>query len=466
MRGAYFNKRIIAAALSAGIMLLALCLALPCRALALDELADREVWFTYGCTDCLGKTVYMDKEQIGNLGPGYYGVDMMLCDTDHVVHVEGDGVTADNVTFQSMTPAVLQIDSAGNITLLKTGKAEIKATVAADDQYNEATVYLGVTVDRHDGWIGDEPVHYEDRSPFMGLDLDISDGSHRLVVPLRPGATITYTSLNPDIAYVDQNGLVTPIAAGHTSIRFDVSGDKYKPGYFIEGITVTGEDVRSEQEITGELGPFNIDYHDGLQLDLHAKTDLWFEHVSGDWASVDQTGFVYFSNACEACIRVTAAETIDYKPAEVLIYITAHDYEAEEAARQAEEAARQAEEAVRQAAEALQRAAVEASRTAQIQLAQAQTLTKPTLKVKALKGKKIKLTWGQVANADGYVVYVKYPGQKAYVQAVTRNATVKSVTHKGLSKRKTYKYKVAAYKIVNGQVYYSPFSKVKKAKVR
>lgn len=462
MRGADFGKRIAVAAFAAGIMLLALCLALPCRALALDEstsLADREVWFTYGCTDCLGKTVYIDKEQIGTLGPGYYGVDMMMCDTDHVVHVGGDGVTADNVTYKSLKPEVLQVDSAGNVTLMNTGKAEIQATIAADDQYNEATVYLGITVDRHDGWISDEPVHYEDRSPFMGLDLDTSDGSHQLVVPLRPGARLSYESFNPAVACVDQNGLVTPVSAGHTTICFTVEGGKYRSGYFYEGITVTGEDLRSEQEITGDLGPFTIDYHDGLQLDLHAKTDLWFDHVSGDWSSVGQTGFVYFSNTSVTVIKVTAVGTKDYKPAEVLIYITARDYAAEEAARQAEEA-------IRQAAEADLRADAAAKQLREIQRAQAKALKKPTLKVKALKGKKIKITWGHVENADGYVVYVKYPGKKAYVQAVTRNATVKSVTHKGLSKRKTYKYKVAAYKIVNGKVYYSPFSKVRKAKVK
>ena len=461
MRGADFSKRKMAAVLAAGIMLLALCLALPCRAFALDEstsLADREVWFTYGCTDCLGESVYMDKERIGTFSPGYFGVDMMLCDLDHVVHVEGDGVTADNVTFKSLNPAVLHIDSAGNVTLMKTGKAEIQATIAADDQYNEATVYLGVTIGQHDGWIGDQPVHYEDRSPFMGLDLDTSDGSHQLVVPLRPGASVMYYSLNPEVAYVDQNGLVTPIAAGHTNLRFEVYDDsgRYKEGYFLEGITVTGEDIRKEQEITGDLGPFSIDWHDDLQLDLHAETELKYEHVSGSNVTVGPTGDLDFWGPCSACVRVTAVPTAEYKKAEVLIYITAHDYAAEEAERQAEEAMRQREEEIRKSAEA--------SRAIQVQVSQ--TLKKPKLKVKALKGKKIKITWGRVANADGYVVYVKYPGQKGYVQAVSRNATVKSVTHKGLTKGKTYKYKVAAYKIINGQMYYSKFSKVRKAKVR
>ena len=85
---------------------------------------------------------------------------------------------------------------------------------------------------------------------------------------------------------------------------------------------------------------------------------------------------------------------------------------------------------------------------------------------KALKGKKNKITWDKVENADGYVVYVKYPGAKKYVKAVTRDATVKSVTHKGLSRNRVYRYKVRAYKRVSGKTYYGPFSRVKKAKAR
>ena len=435
---------------------------------------DREVLFTYDYVDCLGESVHMDKEQIGYyVYPTYFGQQMMMCDTNHVVHVVGDGVTADNVTFTSSDPSVLRIDNEGNVTLLKTGKAEITATVAADAMYNESTIYLGVTVDRHDGWIGDQPVHYEDRSPFMGLDLDTSDGSHQLVIPLRPGATVKYYSLDPNVAYVDQTGLVTPVSAGQTTLKFEVTDadGKYKEGFFLEHITVTGEDLRSEQEITGDLGPYDIDWHDGLQLDLQAKTEIVYRHVSGANVMVKPTGEIVFKAAGEACVRATAVATKDYKQAEVLIYITAHDYAAEEAAQAAAannaNNASNANNAFGATVQATTQAALAAAAAkAEALKAQALSLKKPVLKVKALKGKKNKITWDKVENADGYVVYVKYPGAKKYVKAVTRDATVKSVTHKGLSRSKTYKYKVAAYKVVDGHIYYSPFSKVRKAKVR
>lgn len=442
-----------------------------------QEPQERQAWFTYGCTDCLGNPVALGKEEIGYYQePSYFGVDMMMCDSNHVVRVNGDGVTSDNVTLTSLNPAVLDIDRDGNVTIHKTGKAEIKATVAASDRYRECTMYLAVTVDRHDGWVGTEPVHYEGRSPAWGLDLDVSDEPQKLVVPLRPGASVKFSIDNPNVASVDQNGVVTSLSAGTTTICFDVDdgGGKYKQGYFLESITVTGEDTRSEQEISGDQGPFTIDWHDGLQLELHAMTGLEYSVVKGDCATVDQNGHVGFTKAGTATIGVEAVPTKEYKPAVVNISITARDYAEEEAARiAAEEAARlAAEETARLAAQEAAKAAslAAARKTAaaaflKAELARAKALKKPKLRVRALRGKKIKLTWSKTAYADGYIVYVKYPGSKNYVKAVTRNATVKSVTHRGLSRSRVYKYKVRAYKKVNGKIYYSPFSRIRKARV-
>ena len=93
------------------------------------------------------------------------------------------------------------------------------------------------------------------------------------------------------------------------------------------------------------------------------------------------------------------------------------------------------------------------------------SLKKPTLKVKRLK-RKNKLTWSKVSGATGYQVYIRYPGKKTYKKALTKSASIKSVTHKGLRKGKVYYYKVRAYKKVGKKIYYSPFSKVIKVKVK
>ena len=457
MRSEILTKRIIAAAAS-GLLMIVLCLAVTCNAFAADndQPADRQVWFTYEYTDCIGKHFSLEKDDIGYYQePSYYGTEMMMCDSDHVIQVKGDGVTENNVTLTSLNPDVLEVDGEGHVTIHKTGKAEIKATIKADEKYKECTVYLGVTVGKHNGWIETDPVCYEGRSPLWGLDLDTSDDPQKLVVSLRPGASVKFTSDNTDVLLVDQNGVVTPVAAGNTLVRFDVDdgGGRYNAGYFLERIYVTGEDQRSDQQITGDAGPFTIDWHDGLQLDLQAMTGLEYSVVSGSFASVDQNGHVVFTQAGTARIRVTALPSGEYRPAEITITITARDYAAEEAARiEAEKAA--------QAAEAQKAAALKA------EIAAAKALGKPVLKVRALRGRKNKLTWKKVLNADGYIVYLKSPGRKKYVKAVTKNATVKSVTHKGLSRGTVYRYKIRAFKTVNGKTYYGPFSKVKKAKAR
>jgi hypothetical protein len=229
------------------------------------------------------------------------------------------------------------------------------------------------------------------------------------------------------------------------NLTFDDGNGKYKQRTTPKrlGITVRGEDTRSEQKITGNLGPFTVDWHDGIKLDLSAQTDIQYS-VSGTGSpSVDSSGVVTFQGKGAATVTAVAIASEKYRSAEATIKITAKDYAEEEVAKQV------------------------AQYTAiQKEIAKARALKAPTFKVKAKKGRKNKLTWSKVANADGYIVYVRYPGTKKYVAAITKRANVKSVVHKGLSKRKVYRYKVRAFKRVNGVTYYGPYSKARKVKAK
>jgi hypothetical protein len=311
---------------------------------------------------------------------------MMLCDTDHVVHAAGDGLNEDDVTLTSMDPDILEIDSNGNVTLKSTGAARIKAVVPADETYAERTVYLTANVDRHEPYKADVPFHYAGRDVgdgIWGIDLDVSDGPQQLVITLRPGASILgYTSDNPDVAAIDDNGVVTPVAAGDTAlwISFDDGGGKYKTmeAPLLLDITITGT-AGNPTDPSGPSDPVD--------------------------PSVEKPG-------------KEADKPTDPKAA------------------------------------------------LKKEIAKAKSLKRPAFRVKARKGHKNKLTWGKVANADGYIVYIKYPGTKKYVKAVTRNRTVKSVVHRGLSKGKVYRYKVRAYKKVKGKTYYGPYSKARKVRAK
>ena len=91
---------------------------------------------------------------------------------------------------------------------------------------------------------------------------------------------------------------------------------------------------------------------------------------------------------------------------------------------------------------------------------------KPTLKAKNLRKRKAKIVWSKVEGADGYEIYIKAPGKKTYKKRATKGAKVKSITHSGLRKGKTYSYKVRAYTKVNGKKVYGAFSKVRKVKIK
>lgn len=530
---------------------------------------DRHVWFEYEYTECTGAECLvsnlnrLNSEDIDSMNPAYYSTTMMLCDTGYVLHVKGEDVTDENVTIVSMDPNVLDIGTEGHVTLHKTGTARIKATVAADEKYKKSILYLEVTVDRHEGWNEISGIYYASRPGVSSLDLCKDDKPQQLVLDLRPGASAKYYSGDESLVTVGNNGLVTPLSAGTTQIIIEVDdgGGKYKPcrisrtinitGDPIPGvearpalrleyrcatcnntaylssyllfppygeseylemdmkrcdtkhnirlvgmgvtadnvtfrsadpdildvdskgnvtlkktgvtvITVTvaaydiykedtvyllvysgwdpqwiGEDGRIIQRIAGKQGPFDVDWQKGLRLDLQAWTGLEYSVCAGEnIATVDPNGCVTFTGKGRASIKVSASGNDEFLPAETIINITAHDYAEEKAA------------------------------ALRAEIAKARSLKKPVLNVKALKGRKNKLTWGKVANADGYIVYVRYPGKKKYVKAAVRKATVKSVKHKGLSKGKVYRYKVRAYKKVNGKIYYSPFSRVRKTRVR
>ena len=93
-------------------------------------------------------------------------------------------------------------------------------------------------------------------------------------------------------------------------------------------------------------------------------------------------------------------------------------------------------------------------------------LAKPILKGVNVKTKKVKLTWNKVNGATGYKLYIKYPGKKKYALALTKSARVKGVTHRNLSKKKTYCYKVRAYKKIGKKTVYSSYSNIIKVKVK
>lgn len=92
-------------------------------------------------------------------------------------------------------------------------------------------------------------------------------------------------------------------------------------------------------------------------------------------------------------------------------------------------------------------------------------IRKPTLKTSAASTSKIKLTWGKISGASGYVIQRYSSSKKKYVTVKTiKKGTTTSYTNSGLKKNTTYKYRIRSYKTVRGHKIYSYYCSGKSAK--
>lgn len=90
----------------------------------------------------------------------------------------------------------------------------------------------------------------------------------------------------------------------------------------------------------------------------------------------------------------------------------------------------------------------------------------PTLKVTA-GSKKATLSWNKQTGATGYVVYMatSQNGKYSKIATLKGNSSV-TYTKTGLTKGKTYYFKVVAYTVANGKTLYSSYSFVKAVKIK
>ncbi|MGN0468229.1 MAG: leucine-rich repeat protein [Acutalibacteraceae bacterium] len=98
------------------------------------------------------------------------------------------------------------------------------------------------------------------------------------------------------------------------------------------------------------------------------------------------------------------------------------------------------------------------------QLTTATKTDAPSIKVSSSAKKTAKISWSKVTGATGYTVYYSTSKNGTYKKLATTTGT--SYTNKKLSSGKTYYFKVAAYKTVDGKNIYGAYSSVKYAKIK
>lgn len=311
------------------------------------------------------------------------------------------------VSFTSSDSEVAEvISTSGNnaqIYVKSSGTAVVTAKAAEDKNYKSKEYRVTVNVSK-----AEQKITETDK-------YSVNYGCVPFKLKVSAKTPASYESLNPDVAEVSENGIVTVKNIGTAVIRINAPETGQYKGASAE-VTLKVEKalqtISSPSSITREFRPNGY-----YSINAKSKTDITYKSSNIDIADVTSTGKIIMKNPGKVTITITAAMTDKYKGAVRKMTFTT-------------------------------------------------VFKKPVLTARSYSGKKIKLTWSQVPGASGYKLYIYDNAKKKYVCRLTKGASVKSVTHKGLKAGRTYKYKVRAYRVVNGKKIYSSYSKVKSVKAK
>ena len=365
---------------------------------------------------CSRLTIYANDDSAARIFADANGIPFRLLDgsipqqitcSDTIAKTYGDEpftVGADaktSLSYESSAPEIIEVSQDGIATVKGAGKAVITITAAKEGEYDGAEKQVTVTVGKAE------------------QTIEAAEGYSKVykAAPFRIKASaktsLSYKSNAPGIIEVSRDGIATIKGAGKTVIKVTAAGSGTYNGAVRE---IPVYVAKAGQTISGKSKFTKIFGCGSFSLSASAKTKLAYRSSNKNILTVSSAGRVYLKNSGKAYVYITAAETSNYKQAARKVTISS-------------------------------------------------SLKKPVLYVKNIRKKKTKLTWTKVPGAMRYQVYICYPGKKTFVNRLEKSYIIKSVTHSGLKKGKTYKYKVRAYRIVNGKRVYSPFSSVRSVKI-
>ncbi len=232
-------------------------------------------------------------------------------------------------------------------------------------------------------------------------------------------AELSYESSSPGIVAVDNEGVLTARASGKAVVTIRTADAVHETVTKTVSVTVTGfpQPVKQAKQTIKGASSFSKYYGcSPFPINQTAKTAITCKSSNPAVATVTKDGRVKILRPGKVKIQVKAAASARWFGASKTVTITVR-------------------------------------------------VKTPGFTAKR-KGKKVKLSWTKVTKARGYQIYIKYPGSKKFVRALTESYKVKSVTHRGLKKGKTYRYKVRAFVKVGGKRYYSAFSPVKTIRIK
>ena len=246
------------------------------------------------------KNDYPIDEDIISLSFARKNVSIKIGDTMRlIVNVNPAPLASSDFTWESSNPSVVSVDSNGNIKGLKEGTAIITVT---SPNGKTATVKITVVKDE----IKAEKINLNPSK----LTLDV--GSVKQIdATLEPenatNGDLKWTSSNPKVATVDENGVVKGISPGTATITV-----KTKDGTVTATITVTVRDkINVEVGGTKQIDPNTIQKPDNV-----TNSDLVWESSNPNVATVDDNGKVTGVNPGTTTI------TVKTKDGEIIDQIT------------------------------------------------------------------------------------------------------------------------------------------------
>lgn len=134
-----------------------------------------------------------------------------------------DELADKTVSYTSQNPDVATVDNTGKLTLLKRGTAVIKATFAGDADYEaaEATLTLNVTLQPTTlTFVNPTAFTYFELNQKPIFPVLLKNGDTELT-----GKSIRFESSDQTVATISEDGVVTPLSLGSTTIKAIYDGD-------------------------------------------------------------------------------------------------------------------------------------------------------------------------------------------------------------------------------------------------
>ena len=194
-----------------------------------------------------------------------------------------------SITFVSSDPSKLKVDASGRATALSGGEVYVAA-----DTYNGKRAFTKVTIYKAPEWI---EANFAQATMSAGetkkIQVRLSEGSY---------SVLRYSSSNPSVARVDQNGVITAVSRGTATILVETSAEDVFAQISLEVWNAPGW-----VELDGDK-TLNVDETMLLKpvIDANARTTWRFTSSNPNVASINANGEVTAVNRGRTVLTATA----------------------------------------------------------------------------------------------------------------------------------------------------------------